>query len=157
MAIADGVVTGVDLGNAVSGTVALTMTDRAGRAFQYAGFNDDTPGTNDGAGHHSVRFTALGQVGTPVRAGQIIGFLGDTDPMPSDEHRGMGSDPVWPHLRITIGSHATSVSARGRFRPPPASTTSPTTPATTSRSGPSRTVDGPCTPTAPSRRTASRR
>ena len=37
-----------------------------------------------------------------VFAGQIIGYMGDTDPMPLDEHRGTGDDPVWPHLRLTI-------------------------------------------------------
>jgi hypothetical protein len=102
LAVADGVVTDVDVDDTVSGTVSLTVTDRAGRTYHYAGFNDDSPGTDDGAGHHSLRFTALGQVGTVVRAGQILGYLGDTDPMPSDEHRGPGADPVWPHLRLTI-------------------------------------------------------
>jgi hypothetical protein len=50
-----------------------------------------------------LRLTSLAQVGLQVRAGQIIGFLGNTDPMPATEHR--GSDPddaVWPHLRLTI-------------------------------------------------------
>jgi hypothetical protein len=102
LAVADGVVTALELGDAVSGEVSLTMTDRAGHTYHYAGFNDDAPGTDDGSAHPSLRFTVLGQVGTAVRAGQILGYLGDTDPMPSDEHRGTGTDPVWPHLRLTI-------------------------------------------------------
>jgi hypothetical protein len=102
LAIADGIVTAVDLGDPISGAVSITLTDRAGRTYHYAGFNDDSPGTADGQADPSLRFTALGQVGAQVRAGQILGYLGDTDPMPSEEHRGTGTDPVWPHLRLTI-------------------------------------------------------
>jgi hypothetical protein len=102
MAVADGVVTAVEDGDPLSGAVTLTITDGLGRTYHYAGFNDDSPGTDDGDAPVSLRFTALGQVGRSVRAGQIIGYMGDTDPMPLDEHRGTGDDPVWPHLRLTI-------------------------------------------------------
>lgn len=102
LAAVDGVVTAVEYGDPVSGAVTLTLTDIAGRRFHYAGFNDDNHGTVDGDADHSLRFTALGRVGTKVRAGQILGFLGDTDPMPGDENRGAPTQPVWPHLRLTI-------------------------------------------------------
>ena len=105
LAAADGVVTAIEYGDPVSGAVTLTLTDTAGRRFHYAGFNDDTQGTVDGAADPSLRFTALGRVGTKVRAGQIIGFLGDTDPMPGDENRGATTEAVWPHLRLTIFDH----------------------------------------------------
>ena len=104
LAAADGVVTAVEFEDVVSGAVTLTITDAAGRTYHYAGFNDDIPGVEngDGAAPESLRFTALGQVGTPVKAGQILGFMGDTDPMPSDENRGAPTDAVWPHIRLTI-------------------------------------------------------
>lgn len=105
LAAADGVVTGIEYGDPVSGAVTLTMTDVAGRTFHYAGFNDDVPGTVDGDADHSLRFTALGQPGAIVRAGQIIGFMGDTDPMPGDENHGAPTQAVWPHLRLTIRDH----------------------------------------------------
>ena len=102
LAVADGIVTAVELDEPVTGEVSVTLADQAGRTYHYAGFNDDSPGTDDGVAHHSYRFTALAQVGTPVFAGQILGFMGNTDPMPSDEHRGTGDEAVWPHLRLTI-------------------------------------------------------
>ena len=105
LAAADGVVTAIEYGDPVSGAVTLTLTDIAGRRFHYAGFNDDNQGTVDGDADPSLRFTALGRVGAKVRAGQIIGFLGDTDPMPGDENRGATTPAVWPHLRLTIFDH----------------------------------------------------
>jgi hypothetical protein len=105
LAVADGVVTAVEHGDPVSGATALTVTDGLGRTFHYAGFNDDQPGTTDGAADRSLQFTALGRVGAIVRAGQILGYMGDTDPMPSDENRGAPTDAVWPHIRLTIRTH----------------------------------------------------
>ncbi len=102
MAVADGVVTAVEYGNPLSGAVTVTIADALGRTFHYAGFNDDSPGTDDGDGDPTLRLTAVAEIGTAVRAGQILGYMGDTDPMPTDEHRGTGNDPVWPHLRLTI-------------------------------------------------------
>mgnify|MGYP002629143465 CR=1 FL=1 len=102
LAVADGVVTAIEYDNPVTGEVSITLVDAIGRTYHYAGFNDDSPGTDDGAAHHSFRFTALGQPGTPVFAGQILGYMGDTDPMPSDEFRGIGDGNIWPHLRLTI-------------------------------------------------------
>ena len=88
------------------------LADQAGRTYHYAGFNDDSPGTDDGEAHHSYRFTALARVGTPVFAGQILGYMGTTDPMPSDEHRGTGDEAVWPHLRLTIrDQHGSAIDA----------------------------------------------
>ena len=49
MAVMDGVVTAVEEGDPVSGEVSVTITDALGRTYTYRGFNDDNPGTNDGA------------------------------------------------------------------------------------------------------------
>jgi hypothetical protein len=103
MAVADGVVTAVDDGDAVTGEVSVTISDAMGRTYTYRGFNDDNPGTADGAAPRHLRLTSLSKVGTVVRAGQILGFMGDTDPMPANEHRGVvAGDAIWPHLRLTI-------------------------------------------------------
>ena len=100
LAVVDGVVTARQLDDPISGAVTLTITDRRGNSFHYSGFNDDNPGTNDGAAEPWLRFTSLAEIGTSVWAGQIIGFMGDTDPMPSKEHLGVDEEPVWPHLRL---------------------------------------------------------
>ena len=85
-----------------AGSVSVTITDALGRTYHYSGFNDDTPGTADGAAIRPYRLTVLAEVGTQVRAGQVIGFMGDTDPMPSNENIGIGDEAVWPHLRLSI-------------------------------------------------------
>jgi len=103
LAAGDGVVTAVETGDPISGAVAVTLTDPAGRTFRYAGLNDDRPGNDKGDAPTRLQFTDLAEIGTTVRAGQILGFMGNTDPMPATEHRGIDPDqPVWPHLRLTI-------------------------------------------------------
>ena len=130
LAVADGVVTSVVFEDASTGRVEMTVTDTAGTSYHYAGFNDDTPGTEDGDAPHALRLTALARVGTAVRAGQVIGFLGDSDREPINTTvapaDGVAADgttgvdepaadpaadpasgalvtgPVWPHLRLTI-------------------------------------------------------
>ena len=82
LAAADGVVTSVVFEDASTGRVEMTITDTAGTSYHYAGFNDDNPGTDDGDAPPALRLTALARVGTAVRAGQVIGFLGDSDREP---------------------------------------------------------------------------
>ncbi len=100
MAVVDGVITAVELGDPVTGNVSLTLTARDGRRFVYAGFNDDTPDTENGAADDWNRVTNLARVGTTVYAGQILGFMGDSDPMPGHSITA-DSEAVWPHLRLT--------------------------------------------------------
>jgi hypothetical protein len=102
LAVMSGVVTAVEESDPVAGSVTVTITDALGRTYHYSGFNDDTPGTADGAAIRPYRLTVLAEVGTQVRAGQVIGFMGDTDPMPSNESFGIGDEAVWPHLRLSI-------------------------------------------------------
>lgn len=130
LAASDGVVTAVDHGDVVRGA-SVTITDPDGRIFRYTGFNDDAPGTDDGLADPAHILTSLAEVGTSIRAGQVIGFLGDSDPtpLPSDEpaetttdgtsdeisadqsstgdverdtEAGFEPTPVEPHLRLTI-------------------------------------------------------
>jgi hypothetical protein len=101
VAAASGVVTAVEPGNPATGEVSLSITDERGFTYRYSGFNDDTPDTDDGAAPFALRLTALAAFGTTVRAGQVIGFLGDTDPEPVDPDAPPDA-AVWPHLRLSI-------------------------------------------------------
>src|SRR5690606_17083943 len=74
LAVVGGVVTARQLDDPISGAVTLTITGRRGHSFHYSGFNDDNPGTDDGAAEPWLRFTSLAEIGTSVWAGQIIGF-----------------------------------------------------------------------------------
>ena len=108
LAVHDGVVTAVD--DAPGAPISVTITDVSGRGYTYRGFNDDNPGTNDGAAPAHLRLSSLAKVGGPVKAGQIIGFMGDSDPLPPDVRADVPTDAtvrldpdaVAPHIRLTI-------------------------------------------------------
>jgi hypothetical protein len=108
LAVVDGVVTAVD--DVPGETIAVTITDSSGRSYRLAGFNDDNPGTSDGAAPPHLRLSPLAKVGTPVRAGQVIGFMGDSSPLPlgirsdvpTDATVDIPTDAVAPHIRLTI-------------------------------------------------------
>lgn len=110
LAVVDGVVTSVVDEPGSGRPISVTVTDAAGRSYVYAGFNDDNPGTDDGAAPDHLRLTALARVGGTVRAGQVLGFLGDTDPLPLGVRADVPTDPdvtidpdaVAPHIRLTI-------------------------------------------------------
>jgi hypothetical protein len=106
LAVVDGVITAVDLDDPVTGGVSLTLTARDGRRFVYRSLNDDTPGSDDGEAVGAHRVSALARVGTSVYAGQIIGFAGNSDPMPG--HVVVEPGDVWPHLRL-VGYDADGV------------------------------------------------
>ena len=108
LAVVDGVIT--DVHDVPGDNISVTITDTTGRSFVLAGFNDDNPGTNDGAAPDHLRLTALAVVGQSVRAGQVLGFMGDTDPLPigirsdvpTDATVQIPVDEVAPHIRLTI-------------------------------------------------------
>lgn len=110
LAVADGVVTAVDDRPGSGRPITVTVTDLDGRSYTYAGFNDDSPGADDGAAPDHLRLSALAKVGSTVRAGQILGFMGDTDPIPvgvredvpTDRTVRIDPDAVAPHVRLTI-------------------------------------------------------
>ncbi|MGE5209980.1 MAG: hypothetical protein ACM3MM_01880 [Acidobacteriota bacterium] len=120
LAVVDGVVTDV---HDVSGeTISVTITDVVGRSYVLAGFNDDNPGTDDGAAPAHLRLTSLARVGQSVRAGQVIGFMGDSSPLPlgirsdvpTDATVQIPTDAVAPHVRLTISDlDGTPVDAYG--------------------------------------------
>ena len=110
LAIDDGVVTDVRDEPGSGTPIQVTITDADGISATYAGFNDDNPGTDDGAAPDHLRLTPLAEIGNVVRAGQVIGFLGDTDPLPTgvradvptDSTVTIDPDAVAPHIRITL-------------------------------------------------------
>jgi hypothetical protein len=108
LAVADGVIT--DVHDQPGDTISVTITDIVGRSYELAGFNDDNPGTNDGAAPAHLRLTSLATVGQSVRAGQVLGFMGDTNPLPigirsdvpTDATVQIPDDEIAPHIRLTI-------------------------------------------------------
>lgn len=109
-AAVDGVVTAVDNELGSGRPISMTITDVLGRSYTYSGFNDDNPGTSDGQAPEHLRLTALGKVGTAVWAGQIIGFMGDTEPLPlgvradvpTDASITIDPNEIAPHIRLSI-------------------------------------------------------
>ena len=108
LSVADGVVT--DVHDEPGETITVTVTDDRGRSYKLAGFNDDNPGTDDGAAPPHLRLSTLARVGSSVRAGQILGFMGDSSPLPlgirsdvpTDATVEIAADSVAPHIRLTI-------------------------------------------------------
>jgi hypothetical protein len=84
LAVADGVVTSVRDDPAAGTPITVTITDPDGTSYVYSGFNDDNPGTDDGAAPDHLRLSGLARVGNTVRAGQIIGFMGNSDDLPTE-------------------------------------------------------------------------
>ena len=107
---ADGVVTAVDDQPSSDRPITVTITATNGLSYIYAGFNDDNQGTADGNAPDHLRLTALAEVGRTVRAGQIIGFMGDTDPLPIGVREDVPTDStvvidpnaIAPHLRLSV-------------------------------------------------------
>jgi hypothetical protein len=110
LAVADGVVTDVRDNPGSDEPISVTVTDALGTSYVYSGFNDDNLGTDDGQAPSHLRLGGLAAVGKTVRAGQVIGFMGDTDPLPlgvradvpTDATVQIDPDAVAPHIRITM-------------------------------------------------------
>jgi len=108
LSVVDGVVTGVE--DVPGAPISVTVTDPSGRSYRIAGFNNDNPGTDDGAAPPHLRLTPLARIGTTVRAGQVLGFMGDSEPLPlgvrsdvpTDATVQISTDAVAPHIRLTI-------------------------------------------------------
>ncbi len=108
LAVHDGVVTAVV--DTPGRPISVTVTDVNGRSYTLSGFNDDNPGTDDGSAPSHLRLSALAKIGGSVKAGQVIGFMGDSDPLPLDVRADvptdrtiqLAPDAVAPHIRLTI-------------------------------------------------------
>ena len=130
LAAADATVTRIrtDAGNAGN---YLVLRDAAGWEYLYMHVNNDSPGTDDGANPAAWRFAPGIGVGARVRAGQHIGWMGDSGNAETtaphlhfELHRpgGIAIDP-WPSLaqatNIPAGTTC-NVNSNPRPRPNPA-------------------------------------
>ncbi|WP_051063074.1 M23 family metallopeptidase [Ilumatobacter nonamiensis] len=103
LAVADGVITNVHDEPGSGDPISITLTDASGTSFVYSGFNDDNPGTDDGNAPEHLRLSGLAEVGRTVRAGQVIGFMGNSAALPDQ----MQNDPealdgvtTPPHVQV---------------------------------------------------------
>lgn len=77
VAVTDGVITFIAIPQASWG-YSITLRDSDGYSYRYLHLNNDTPGTDDGAGGESHAYAAGLHRGSTVTKGQIIGWVGDS-------------------------------------------------------------------------------
>lgn len=110
LAVAHGVVTAVHDDPGSGDPISVVVTDVTGRRYIHSGFNDDNPGTDDGSAPYHLRLSGLARVGLTVRAGQVLGFMGNSEPLPlgiraevpTDATVSIDPDAVAPHIKISI-------------------------------------------------------
>jgi murein DD-endopeptidase MepM/ murein hydrolase activator NlpD/uncharacterized membrane protein len=78
LAAVDGIVTRVQHEPAGISGVVITIQDADGWRYNYFHVNNDTPGTDDGLSANFFRIAPGIALGAEVRAGQIIGYMGDS-------------------------------------------------------------------------------
>ena len=78
LAAVDGTVTHIGYTNAGTHGVDITVTGADGWYYNYFHVNNDTPGTDDGAAGREWEVSPLVAVGSRVRAGQVIAYMGDS-------------------------------------------------------------------------------
>ena len=94
----DGVVT-LRRPNGPGGHYWLTLTGDNGWTATYLHLNNDTPGTDDGLGTDEHAFAAGLTSGSRVRAGQHLGFVGDSG----------NAEGTAPHLHFELAPTATRI------------------------------------------------
>jgi hypothetical protein len=78
LAAVDGTVTRISPQVTGISGVAIAITGPDGWRYNYFHVNNDTPGTDDGAALQAWEIAPGLQVGSTVRAGQIIGYMGNS-------------------------------------------------------------------------------
>lgn len=91
VAAVDGVVSYIPLSEPSWGYM-ITIQDRDGYQYRYIHLNNDTPGTDDGQGGIQYAYASGLRRGSEVRAGQLIGWLGDSG----------NAENTVPHLHFEI-------------------------------------------------------
>jgi hypothetical protein len=91
VAAADGWVTHLVLNHPTAGW-GLVITDLDGWDYRYYHVNNDSPGTDDGSNPVEWRLAPGVTLGTPVRAGQLVAYMGDSG----------NSEYSVPHLHFEI-------------------------------------------------------
>jgi hypothetical protein len=87
----DGTVVRLRVDSAISGNYVV-VRDAGGWEYLYIHVNNDSPGTDDGANPAAWRFAPAIGVGARVRAGQHLGWLGDSG----------NAETTAPHLHFEI-------------------------------------------------------
>jgi murein DD-endopeptidase MepM/ murein hydrolase activator NlpD len=77
LAAVDGTVTRIQTDAGISGN-GITVTGADGWYYNYFHVNNDTPGTDDGLAAPHWQVSPKLTVGSRVRAGQVIGYMGDS-------------------------------------------------------------------------------
>src|SRR5436190_10846331 len=112
LAVVDGTVSSLKVadGTGISGNM-LTLRGEDGWFYYYIHVNNDTPGTDDGANPEEYRFGPGIEVGSKVKAGDFIAYMGDSgDAETTGPHLhfemhqpdGTAVDP-WTSLRLAQG------------------------------------------------------
>lgn len=91
VAAADGEITYVTAVGALAG-IMVELTGDDGWVYSYLHLNNDTPGTDDGAASPADTLGPGIEVGAYVKAGQLIGFLGDSG----------NAEETAPHLHFEL-------------------------------------------------------
>ena len=117
LAAVDGTITRVQTDAGISGN-GITVTGADGWYYNYFHVNNDTPGTDDGAAGPEWTVSPGLTVGSPVRAGQIIGYMGDSGnaegsvPHLHFEIRTPDRTPVNPYHSLTAAQRRESCVTR---------------------------------------------
>ena len=78
LAAVDGTVTRVRNGNVGTAGAVITVTGADGWRYNYFHVNNDTPGTDDGLAVPEWQISPQVTLGSAVRAGQVIAYMGDS-------------------------------------------------------------------------------
>ena len=92
VAAVDGTVTWLRRSNEGLSGNALRITDAEGWTYVYIHLNNDRPGTDDAGASHEQTFADGVRVGQRVKAGEPVGFLGDSG----------NAETTAPHLHFEI-------------------------------------------------------
>jgi hypothetical protein len=92
VAVKDGTITFARTDASGTSGNMLTLTDDDGWFYYYIHINNDTPGTDDGANPDAFRFAPGITVGSKVKAGQFIAYMGDSG----------DAETTAPHLHFEV-------------------------------------------------------